>query len=79
MVWVNGPFGGGEHDKNIYDSALKHKIPDGKKIIVYREYEKKAKPVDHKKLGLPNPNDMKHVNNFKSRLRLRHETFNGRI
>ena len=79
VVWINGPFRGGESDKNIYLSALRDKIPDGKKIIVDRVYGSSAQPDDHRKLGLPNRMDDQVTAKFKARLRCRHESFNGRL
>ena len=81
VVWINGPFRGGEHDKNIYAGGLREKIPRGKKVICDRVYgsKKYTLPDDTKKLSLPNPCDPPHFANFKARVKARHETFNGRI
>lgn len=79
VVWINGPFRGGEHDKNIYDMALRDKIPNGKKIVCDRVYGKAADKAEYKKLCLPNLCDSKELGNFKARVRCRHESFNGRL
>jgi hypothetical protein len=79
VVWINGPFRGGAHDKVIYSSGLKDRIPVGKKVVCDRVYGAKAQPDDHEKLALPNLCDSKELHNYKARLRCRHETFNGRI
>ena len=42
VVWINGPFRADEHDKNVFDSALREKIPDGKLVVTDRVYGNKA-------------------------------------
>ena len=79
VVWINGPFRGGESDKNIFGFALKGKVKCGKKVITDRVYGNKSSAEDYEKLSLPNPMDAPELNNFKSRARLRQETFNGRL
>ena len=81
VVWINGPHRGGEHDKTIYSMALRDMVPAGKKIIADRVYgsKKASNPNDREKIALPNTCDSPELNNFKARLRARHETFNGRI
>ena len=82
VVWINGPFRGGMHDKSIYLQGLRTKIPNGKMIIADGVYGSKTRfvaPDDHLKISLPNLCDTKEVHNFKSRLRARHESFNGRL
>ena len=76
-VAIFGPCRGGEHDMTVLErSELLSKLKPGKLAIVDRGYIKLA----HKhKLSWPNPYDSKEVNNFKSRARLRHEAFNGRL
>jgi len=54
-------------------------IPAGKKIIVDRVYGSKAKPEDHAILAIPNISDPAELQNFKARVRARHEAFNGRL
>lgn len=72
-VWINGPFRGGFNDKSMYESGLRDKIPKGKLGIVDGGYK------GFKELCIPNPKDPKPLRQFKSRARLRHETFNGRL
>ena len=70
VVWINGPYRGGEHDKNIYcNGGLRDMIPEGKKVVVDRVYGTKKTPDDHAKLSLPNLCDDKKTANFKARLR----------
>jgi hypothetical protein len=78
VLWVNGPFRGGKPDKEIFEEGLGPKIPAGKLAIVDRGYTFKDKDVSAK-VSLPRPTDSKRLNNFKSRARSRHETFNGRM
>ena len=54
VVWLNGPFRGGEHDANIFNSALQEKIPKGKFAVTDRVYGNKQKKAVHDKLALPN-------------------------
>jgi hypothetical protein len=79
IVWTNGPFRGGEHDKSIFMSALCTKIPEGKLIITDRVYRSKDAPETNKKLSLPNLSDSKELNNFKARAKSRHEGVNGKL
>ena len=76
-VWIYGPSRGGEHDMTMMQkSGILKKVKKGKLVIVDRGFIKKK---EKDKLSWPNPMDSKEVNNFKSRARLRHETFNGRL
>jgi hypothetical protein len=78
-VWINGPFRGGMHDLTMLrEGNLINLIADGKKAIADRGYISGV-PEEKAKLSLPNEFDPKILNNFKSRARLRHETFNGRL
>lgn len=79
VVWINGPFKGGTHDKVIFSSALLQKIPQTKKVIVDRAYSAKDNPAVHTKMCLPNVFDNSELKNFKARVRARHEGFNGRM
>jgi hypothetical protein len=79
VVWINGPFRGGESNNNIFGFALKAKVQQGKKVIADRGYGNKSSAEDCEKLSLPNPLDSKELNNFKSWTRLRQETFNGHL
>jgi hypothetical protein len=77
VVWISGPFRGGEHDMTILrKGGLLDKIADGKLGVADRGYKGEKAAW---KLSLPNAYDPKELNNFKSRSRLRQETFNGRL
>ena len=77
VVWVNGPFKGGVHDLTMFRSGLKQKIAPGKKVIADKGY-RTSKP-DEKMLSIPNPEDSAELQNFKTRVRCRHESFNSRL
>jgi hypothetical protein len=79
VVLINGPFRGGERDKNIFGFALKAKVKCSKKVITGQVYGNKSLAEDYKKLSLPDPMDASELNNFKSWARLCEETFNGRL
>eukprot|EP00980_Cylindrotheca_fusiformis_P020619 scaffold7681_cov122-Cylindrotheca_fusiformis.AAC.3 len=79
IVHLNGPFRGGEHDKNMFLDKLKRKIPDGKLIVADRVYRNGSVPGWNDVLSLPCLSDSKELNNFKARLRSRHEAVNGRL
>ena len=79
IVWINGPFPGAVHDKVIYCSGLKDKIPPGKKILSDSVYSSAAHPDDHAKLALKDPLDDKQTAKYKARGTSRHETLNGRL
>lgn len=68
------------HDRTIYkmEGGLKEKIPPGKKVVCDRVYRDK-KGNDNHELFLPNIGDPKELFKFKSRLRARHESLNGRL
>jgi len=77
-VWVNGPFRGGMHDIDMFRAGLKARMPAGKRAIVDRGY----RTTERDEMGMftyPDNMDSRKLGNFKSRARLRHETFNGRL
>lgn len=79
-VLINGPFRGGFHDLDMVRNGLKAKMnaaPVGKRAICDRAY-KSSRP-DEQFLSTPDTMDPPELFNFKSRARLRHETFNGRL
>jgi hypothetical protein len=76
-VWISGPHRGGKHDMEIFREGLKHMIAPGKRVIADRGYQTNRE--DEKMLSLPSHLDSKELYRFKSRARLRHETFNGRV
>lgn len=76
-VWISGPHRGAKHDLTIFREGLKAQIQPGKLVIADRGYTS-SRP-DERMLSIPNPMDSEELNNFKSRARLRQETFNGRL
>ena len=77
LVWMNGPFVASKHDPKIFrEDGLKDKLQPGKIVIADKGY--KADDLAHM-VYIPNAIDDKDLKNFKSRVRCRHETFNGRI
>jgi hypothetical protein len=88
LVWMNGPFRGGEHDLTIFrgvprldgrEDSLKAKIRPGKMVIADRGYASNTRSDEMGLMATPNDMDPKELKNFKSRVRCRHETFNGRL
>lgn len=57
-------------------SGVLNRLKKGKLAVTDRGYIKKA---FEKKVSWPNEQDNKDTNNLKSRIRLRHETFNGKM
>lgn len=78
VISIQGPFPASVHDMTLWRQKLKGMIPEGKMIIADRGYET-FKPGESEKLSVPNKHDSKDVENFKTRARLRLETFNGRL
>lgn len=78
VVWVSGPHKASKHDKTIWREGLKYRLADGKVAIVDRGYET-SQPDERDKVSTPNSLDSEELANFKTRARLRHETFNGRL
>jgi hypothetical protein len=77
-VHIFGPVRGGMGDKEMLSSSeILKRLKKGKLANTDRGY------IDQKKFGKqlswPNPQDSPEVNNLKSRIRLRHETFNGKM
>jgi hypothetical protein len=76
-VWIYGPHRGAKHDLTIFREQLKGKIKPWKKVIADSGYV--SSQPDEIMLCPPNTMDSKELAKFKSRARLRHETFNGRL
>ena len=74
IVWLNGPYRGGEHDKNIYNMGLSNKVPEGKLVVCDRVYGSKKYAKDQQKLSLPSHCDSKELANFKALLHCRQES-----
>ena len=77
-VHIFGPVRGGMGDKEMLErSGILNRLVPGKLANCDRGYIKEQ--FAHK-IAWPNPQqDSKLVNNLKSRIRLRHETFNGKM
>jgi len=75
LVWMNGPKKPKNDDYGIYKSALRKKIPPGKKAITDRGYKSNTDPT----LAKPNSHDDPELRTFKARARMRQEQFNARI
>ena len=76
LIWMNGPFRGGENDVTIF---RKHGLKDrlqalGKKVIGDRGYRGEKGLV-----SMINPLDSEGISRFKSRALHRHEAFNGKV
>jgi hypothetical protein len=66
VVYINGPFRGGEHDLTMLRKGnLLNLIVDGKLAATDLGY-KTGIAAERAKLSLPNAHDSKHLNNFKS-------------
>ena len=76
-VHIYGPVPGGMGDKEMLSrSGVLAMLPKGKLAVCDRGYIKN----DFKeKVAWPNHHDTKQANNMKSRIRLRHESFNGKM
>ena len=77
VCWISGPHGGERHDMTIFRVGLKHRIAPGKKVNADRGYQS-SRP-DEPMLATPNDLDTPELRNYKTRGRLRQETFNGRL
>ena len=76
-VHIFGPVRGGMGDKEMLErSQVLERLGNGKLAVCDRGYIKDAFKT---KVAWPNPHDSKLANNLKSRIRLRHETFNGKM
>ena len=81
---INGPYKGGEHDLSMFcqgkmKDEMKRLSVMGKKAIVDRGYKNGADSDESKYFSFPDLMDTKDLHSFKTRARLRHETFNGRL
>ena len=77
VVQIYGPERGGKHDLTMLEeSGFLDKLSQNKKVASVDRGFIKHKYRDQ--LSWPNAYDSPEVNNYKSRSRLRHETFNGR-
>ena len=74
---IYGPVRGGMGDKEmLHRSGVLERLKEGKLCMGDRGY------IDEKcrnQISWPNDQDSKETNNMKSRIRLRHETYNGKM
>ena len=75
VAWVNGPYPAGKGDREIFREALASKIPSGRKVIADSAYLSQDLPMLR---GVYNADTHK-VRLFKRRVRMRHESFFGKM
>jgi hypothetical protein len=75
LVWINGPFRGGESDRDIFmkPNGLQSKLLPGQRAIGDRGY------AGLRDVSTNNIEDDRITSTFKRRARARHESFNSRI
>ena len=80
-VFIDGPFPCGTNDITAFRNKLKSKIRKGKKVVVDGGFPPNPKSKEEMEmLALPRQGlGGKDFRNFKSRVRCRHETFNGKL
>jgi hypothetical protein len=79
-VHIAGPYRGGKHDLEVFrQSGLKEKLAHNKKLALVDRGYRTARQDEQGMFSFPDNVDSKQLNNFKSRGRLRQETFNGRL
>jgi hypothetical protein len=83
IIWIKGPIRAGKGDREIFreDGGLQEKLADtpGKLCIADGGYAMSEVHGGRGFLCLPNSTDSKELKQFKSRVRCRHETLNGRL
>ena len=77
-VWINGPYQGGKSDLEIFRDRSRHKLKPWNMVVCDRGYQS-SEPFEEMVLRVPSGTDSKELAKFKSRARLCHETFNGRL
>lgn len=79
-VFIAGPFEGGKHDLDIMrESGLMAKLLQNGKVAILDRGYRSSQVEERKHHSYPDAMDSKELNNFKSRARLRQETFNRRL
>ena len=78
ICFVSGPHRGAKGDLTIFREDLFPKVAKGKLLNADRGFRSKRQ-AEKDVLSLPNPSDSAELSRFKSRSRLRLETFNGRL
>ena len=76
-VHWSGPHKAGKHDMTIFREGFKWKLQPGDVVIADRGYQ--TSRADEQFMSTPNTFDSTEVAKFKTNVRCRHETFNGRI
>ena len=76
-VWISGPHKAGKHDMTVFREGLKQMIQPGDVVIADRGYQ--TSRADESFMSTPNGQDSIEVARFKTLVRSRHETYNGRI
>jgi hypothetical protein len=79
VVFYDGPYRGGMHDLEMFRKKLKGLLAQYKKVAISDRGFRSSDVIENKLVSLPDGTDSKGLANFKSRARLRHETFNGRM
>jgi hypothetical protein len=82
-LWINGPYKAGTGELTIFrkENGLKSKLQGmsgKKKLVVDRGYTS-SEPDEIHLLSIPENTDSEALRKFKTRARMRHETFNGRV
>jgi len=75
LVWMNGPKKAKNDDYKIYKSALRGKIPAGRRAITDRGYKSNTDPT----LAKPNSHDAPELRTFKALAPMQQKQFNSRI
>ena len=79
-VFIEGPFRGGKPDLDMFkESGLIKKMKKHGKICITDRGFRSKYVHERKQFAYPDYMDSKELNNFKSRARLRQETFNRRL
>lgn len=79
-VFIAGPYRGGMGDLEIFkESGLLEKLKSSGKIAIADRGFRSKNVEERKQFAYPDLMDSKELNNFKSRGRLRQETFNRRL
>lgn len=80
VVFIAGPFRGGKHDLAIFrDSGLIDKLKQLDKVCIADRGFRPKSVAEQKHFSLPDYMDSPDLHNFKSRVRLRLETYNRRV
>ena len=79
-VFIEGPFRGGKHDLDMFrESGLMKKMKDNGKVCIADRGFRSKKVNERRLFAYPDYMDSKELGNFKTRARLRQETFNRRL